>query len=144
MEKKHLWAIIGMLGVVWLYTEVKNNLSNSAVDDNNSEAIIHDYDSTNSLTTNSESIYSGNRCDECGKECKRGLELHSSGDAMSNYKPYYLCGNAECTNNRHQKDLKMQRIDRQEQIYRSNERMNDPQGEEAREKVGDWMNSLQE
>lgn len=143
MTKQHLWGIIGVLAIVWLYTEIKNNFSNSAVDDN-TEAIIDNYDSTNSLTTNSESTYTGNRCEECGKECKRGLELHSSGDAMSNYKPYYLCGDPVCTNNRYEKDLKMQRIERQEQMYRANERMNDPQGEEARDKVGEWMNSLQE
>ena len=75
------------------------------------------------------SDYSGNKCAECNKNCKLGSEIYSSGDAMSGYKPYYLCGDTHCVNIRYEKDMRMKKYETQEQQYRND--MQDQGQEEA-------------
>lgn len=71
--------------------------------------------------------FSGNICAECGKKCKKEKEMYSSGDAMSGYQPYYLCGDMNCVNKRYDKNMLMKKHERNEQQYRN---YNRAQGEE--------------
>ncbi len=51
--------------------------------------------------------FTGHVCAECGAKCEEGKEMYSSGDAVSYYEPYYLCGDQYCIKSRYRKDLRM-------------------------------------
>lgn len=52
--------------------------------------------------------YTGHKCAECRNRCIDSREISSKGDILSNYKPYYLCGDMDCIEKRYDKILSLQ------------------------------------
>jgi len=56
--------------------------------------------------------YTGHLCGECGQKCVVGKEIPSKGDIISNFQPYYICGDIKCVESRYQKDIRANRSGR--------------------------------
>lgn len=51
--------------------------------------------------------YTNNFCAECGAKCVEGKEIPSTGDIISRYNPYYICGSTECINSRYNRVMEV-------------------------------------
>lgn len=110
-KRKHplLQFILVLVALTFVLKFYKNWEENREKNKSRNEVTIRD--------ENSYSNYSGQVCAECRSKCTTSSQLYSSGDIVSSYKPYYLCGKPECTERRFQRDKNWLEIENEQKEY---------------------------
>lgn len=104
-----------VLFCVFVFSYEQNSFNQNGID----EEIVETNNENIENLSHSEK-YTGNNCAVCGKPCILEKEVHSNGDAVSKYEPYYLCGeNIDCVYERERQNKTLQQSE--EVTYSSNE-----------------------
>jgi hypothetical protein len=95
------WALI------FLFVIFRNCDSCDNKSEENKKGSSNTTQSSEAIPNNSNE-FSGNHCAVCGNPCKKDKEIPSSGDAVSNYEPYYICGeNMDCVYERERQNKEL-------------------------------------
>lgn len=85
-------VIVFLIGILIAYMLDDRKAKSSDSEDRKDSEVSQD-----NKTNSNEGEYTGHYCLVCGSPCKKDKQISSSGDALSNYQPYYLCGeNMDC------------------------------------------------